>query len=156
MKNAPKYWLMKSEPDSFGIEHLKKQGTGPWDGVRNFSARNFMRAMKLGDQVLFYHSSAKPSGAAGLAEVVREAYHDHTSWDPKNHHFDPKSTPERPLWSMVDVRYVGTFKHFLPLEELKKIPELSGMVLFNRGRLSVQPVEEKHFKLIVKLGQPAK
>ncbi len=129
------------------------------DGVRKLlGKRNFMRAMKLGDQVLFYHSSAKPSGAAGLAEVVREAYPDHTSWDPKNHHhFDPKSTPERPLWSMVDVRYVGTFKHFLPLEELKKIPELPGMVLFNfAAGCRCSRSRRKHFKLIVKLGQPRK
>lgn len=146
------YWLMKTEPDVFSIDTLKAKKIAPWDGVRNFQARNHMRAMQVGDQVLFYHSSADPSGVAGLAEVARTAYPDHTSWDPKSDHFDPKSTPEKPLWDMVDVRYVKTFKNFLPLGELKTISALAGMVLFQRSRLSVQPVEKKHYDLIVKLG----
>lgn len=146
------YWLMKTEPDVFGIDTLKQKQVAPWDGVRNFSARNHMRAMQVGDKVLFYHSSADPSGVAGLAEIARTAYPDHTSWDPKSDHFDPKSKPEKPLWDMVDVRYVKTFKNFLPLGELKNVSALAGMVLFQRSRLSVQPVDKKHYDLIVKLG----
>ena len=146
------YWLMKTEPDVFGIDTLKQKQVAPWDGVRNFQARNHMRAMQGGDKVLFYHSSAEPSGVAGLAEIARTAYPDYTSWDPKSHYFDPKSKPEKPLWDMVDVRYVKTFKNFLPLGELKLIPALADMVLFQRSRLSVQPVEKKHYDLIVKLG----
>jgi predicted RNA-binding protein with PUA-like domain len=146
------YWLMKTEPDVFSIDTLKQKKVAPWDGVRNYQARNHMRAMQVGDQVLFYHSSADPSGVAGLAEIARTAYPDHTSWDPKSDYFDPKSTPEKPLWDMVDVRYVKTLKNFLPLGELKQISALADMVLFQRSRLSVQPVEKKHYDLIVKLG----
>ncbi len=149
------HWLMKSEPDVFGIAHLRAQGTAPWDGVRNYQARNFMRAMRVGDRVLFYHSNAKPSGVAGLATVARIAYPDHTSWDSANDHFDPGSTPEQPRWSMVDVTFVRAFARVLALDELRQVPALSGMMLFNRSRLSVQPVERKHFDLIVKLAEKA-
>ena len=148
-----KHWLMKSEPDAFGIETLKKQGVAPWDGVRNYQARNFMRAMAVGDRVLFYHSNAKPTGVAGLAEVARSAYPDSTSWDSRSKYFDPASTPEAPRWSMVDVRYVATFPRVLALDELRKVPELSGMLLFSRSRLSVQPVEPQHYAVIVALAR---
>ena len=115
-----RYWLMKSEPDVFGIEHLRAKGVEHWDGVRNYQARNFMRdEMKVGDLILFHHSNAKPPGVAGVARVVREAYPDHTSWDPESYYFDPKSTPEQPRWFMVDVGYVETFPTFLPLDELR-------------------------------------
>jgi predicted RNA-binding protein with PUA-like domain len=154
-KKKRQYWLMKSEPDAFGIETLRKQGVGSWDGVRNYQARNYMRAMAVGDQVLFYHSNAKPSGVAGLAEVVRTAYPDHTSWDPKSDHFDAGSTPENPRWSMVDVRYVATFPRLLALDELRDIPQLAGMLLFQRSRLSVQPVSPEHFAFIVRLAGKA-
>jgi predicted RNA-binding protein with PUA-like domain len=147
------YWLMKTEPDVFSIDTLKTKGVAPWDGVRNYQARNHMRAMAVGDRVLFYHSSADPSGVAGLAEIARTAYPDHTSWDPKSHYFDSASTPEKPRWDMVDLRYVSTFKNFLPLGDLREIPELSEMVLLQRSRLSVQPVEKRHYDLIVKLGK---
>lgn len=146
-----KHWLMKTEPDTFGIDTLKQKKVAPWDGVRNYQARNFMRDMAVGDRVLFYHSNAKPSGVAGLATVARTAYPDHTSWDPKSDYFDAASTPEKPRWHMVDVKYVSTFKRFLSLEELRTIPELSGMVLFTRSRLSVQPVEPHHYEFIVRL-----
>lgn len=146
------HWLMKTEPDVFGIDTLKEKKVAPWDGVRNFQARNHMRAMQVGDRVLFYHSSADPSGVAGLAEVARTAYPDHTSWDPESDYFDPRSTPQKPLWDMVDVRYVKTLKRFLPLGELREVPELADMILFQRSRLSVQPVEKRHYDLIVKLG----
>lgn len=145
------HWLMKSEPDVFGIDTLKQKRVAPWDGVRNYQARNYMREMNVGDRVLFYHSNAKPSGIAGLAEVARTAYPDHTSWDPTSDYFDAGSTPEKPRWDMVDVKYVSTFKRLLPLDELRGIPELSDMLLFSRSRLSVQPVSKAHYDLIVQL-----
>jgi predicted RNA-binding protein with PUA-like domain len=146
-----KCWLMKSEPDVFGIDTLKKQRVAPWDGVRNYQARNFMRAMAVGDRVLFYHSNADPIGVAGLAEVARTAYPDHTSWNAKSKYFDAASTPEKPRWDMVDVRWLRTFPRVLPLDELRCIPELSDMLLFQRSRLSVQPVEPRHYAVILKL-----
>jgi predicted RNA-binding protein with PUA-like domain len=147
------YWLMKSEPDAFGIDTLKKQKISPWDGVRNYQARNFMRAMAVGDKVLFYHSNAKPSGVAGLAEVARSAYPDLTCIDPGSQYFDPKSTPSAPRWDMVDVRFVRAFRNVLPLDQLRDIPELSDMMLFNRSRLSVQPIEARHYAVITKLAE---
>ena len=153
MLPAMQHWLMKSEPDAFGIATLKKQRVAPWDGVRNYQARNFMRAMAVDDRVLFYHSNAKPSGVAGLAVVARAAYPDHTSWDSNSKYFDAASTPEKPRWSMVDVRFVAAFPRVLALDELRTIPELSGMVLFQRSRLSVQPVEAQHYALIVQLAE---
>ena len=146
-----KHWLMKTEPDAFGIHTLKQKKVAPWDGVRNYQARNFMRDMAAGDRVLFYHSNAKPSGVAGLAVVARTAYPDHTSWDPESDHFDPGSTPKKPRWDMVDVQYVSTFTRLLSLEELRTIPELTGMLLCARSRLSVQPVEPHHYEFIVHL-----
>jgi predicted RNA-binding protein with PUA-like domain len=145
------YWLMKSEPDAFGIDTLKKQKISPWDGVRNYQARNFMRAMAVGDKVLFYHSNAKPSGVAGLAEVARSAYPDLTCIDPESKYFDPKSTPAAPRWDMVDVRFVSAFRSVLSLDQLRDIPELSDMLLFNRSRLSVQPIQARHYAVITKL-----
>lgn len=146
-----KHWLMKSEPDVFGIDTLKQKRVAPWDGVRNYQARNNLREMAVGDRVLFHHSNANPSGIAGLATVVRTAYPDHTSWDPASDYFDPKSTPESPRWDMVDVQYVRTFPRLLTLDELRTIPELADMVLLNNSRLSVQPVSEVHYELIVRL-----
>src|SRR6056297_785427 len=103
------YWLMKSEPDVFGIEHLKAcaNKTEPWDGVRNYQARNFMRDdMRVGDQAFFYHSNCKTPGIVGIMEIVREGYPDYTAFDPDSNHFDPKSDPDKPRWIMVDVKYV--------------------------------------------------
>lgn len=149
------HWLMKSEPSVYSIDDLKRDGKTYWDGVRNFQARNFMRdLMKKGDPVLFYHSNASPSGVAGRAEVRGEGYPDFTAWDKKNKHYDPKSTPEKPLWFMVDVKFVGKFKHFVPLDELKASPALRGMMVTKLGvRLSVQPVEKKHFEIIKRMGR---
>lgn len=147
------YWLMKTEPESFGIDHLKQQKIAPWDGVRNYQARNFMRSMEVGDKILFYHSNAKPSGVAGLAEVAKKAYTDHTCLDPHSKYYDPKSTPENPRWDMVDVKFISKFKHVLALDMLRDIPELSDMVLLQKSRLSVQPVSAKHYAVIVKLGK---
>ncbi|MDA3960097.1 MAG: EVE domain-containing protein [Planctomycetota bacterium] len=149
-----RYWLMKSEPNVFGINHLEKVGTEPWDGVRNYQARNFMRDdMRVGDKVLFYHSNSKPSGVAGLAKVVRTGYPDHTSWDPESKYHDPKSTPETPRWFMVDLGYVSTFKQVVSLDEMRQAEDLADMVLLNRSRLSVQPVDKAHYDLIVAMGK---
>jgi predicted RNA-binding protein with PUA-like domain len=145
---------MKTEPDVFGIADLKRKKREHWDGVRNYQARNHMKAMQVGDDVLFYHSSANPPGVAGLARVKRAAYPDHTAWDPASKYHDPKSTPADPRWFMVDVEYVETFATFVPLDQLRQIRALAGMVLLRRGsRLSVQPVTAAEFKLICKLGR---
>ena len=149
-----RYWLMKTEPDVFSIEDLKKRKRAPWDGVRNFQARNFMKEMKLGDLILFYHSSVIPPGVAGLARVSREHHPDATSWDKKSEYFDPRSTPEKPLWEMVEVEFVETLSHFVPLDRLKMESSLSEMLVTRRGsRLSVQPVEKSHFDRVVTLGR---
>jgi predicted RNA-binding protein with PUA-like domain len=145
----PRYWLMKSEPDVFSIDDLARKKTSGWDGVRNYQARNFMKAMSVGDKVLFYHSNAKPPGAAGIAEVCRLAYPDPTQFDPKSKYYDPKAAPERPIWYQVDVRFVSRLPRLLPLDELRGVPALAEMLLFKRSRLSVQPVEPEHWKLIV-------
>lgn len=151
------YWLMKSEPDAYSIDDLAqdKDQTTFWDGVRNYQARNLMRdEMKKGDLVLFYHSNAKPPGVAGIAKVVRESYPDHTQFDKKSKYFDPKATTDNPRWFMVDIKLVTRFKTFLPLDELKSIKALEGMVLLQKGsRLSVQPVTKKQFETISKLGK---
>jgi predicted RNA-binding protein with PUA-like domain len=142
---------MKSEPETFGIAELERMGTSPWDGVRNYTSRNFMRAMAPGDRVLFYHSNASPSGIAGLAEVARTAYADHTSWDPASPYFDAKSSPANPRWSMVDVRFIRAFPRLLALDELRRVPELTGMLLFHNTRLSVTPVATPCMDIILRL-----
>ena len=150
------YWLMKSEPDVYGIDDLAAAPgkTDHWDGVRNYQARNLLRdEIKKGDLVLFYHSNANPPGVAGVAEVVKEGYPDHTQFDPKDPHYDPKSKPEDPRWYMVDVKYKKAFKRYVPLAELRDDPKLDGMPLLQRGqRLSVQPVSAKHFRHVCRLG----
>ena len=153
---ARKYWLMKSEPDVFTFEDLKNEpnSTAHWDGVRNYQARNFMRdEMRVGDLVLFYHSNCAEPGVAGVAEVVREAYPDHTAWEPNSKYFDPKSSPDNPRWFMVDIKWKQPFKRTVTLREMRQLPELEGMKLLQRGqRLSIQPVEKAHFDKIVELG----
>ena len=151
---AKRYWLMKSEPNVFGIEDLKKVKKEPWDGVRNYQARNFMRDdMKVGDEVLFYHSNAKPPGVAGLAKVSKEAFPDHTAFDKKSKYFDPKSDPDNPRWMMVEVEYVSSFKEVIPLDTLKTAKGLEEMLVIKRGqRLSIQPVTAKEYKIIKKMG----
>jgi len=150
--SAPSLWLMKSEPDVFGIEDLAKKKTEGWNGVRNYQARNFMKSMKLGDRVLFYHSNAKPSGVAGLAEVCRLAYPDATQFDPKSDYHEPRATKEAPVWYQVDLRFVSRLARLVPLDELRGMPELEGMMLLMRSRLSVQPVTPLQWKSIVKRG----
>ena len=146
------HWLMKSEPDVFGIDELAHKKSGGWDGVRNYEARNFMKSMKVGDKVLFYHSNALPSGVAGIAEVCRTAYPDPTQFDSKDSHHDPKATPDKPIWFQVDLRFVSKFARFVPLDELRGMPALADMALFKRSRLSVIPVTPAQWKLIVKRG----
>ena len=156
MARRPKhYWLMKSEPGAYSIDDLKRDRKTFWDGVRNYQARNTMRDdMKMGDGVLFYHSNAKPTGVAGLAAICREGYPDHTAFDTKDKHFDPKSDPDKPRWIMVDIEFVEKFGSALPLADLRSNPDLEGMPLLRRGqRLSVQPVSREHFQLIARLGR---
>lgn len=152
-----RYWLMKSEPDTFGIDHLatRPDQTEPWDGVRNYQARNMMRdEMKIGDQVFFYHSNCAEPGIVGIMEVVREGYPDHTAFDPEEKYYDPKSDPENPRWLMVDVRYVRHLKRNVTLAELKQYADgpLEGMPLLRRGnRLSIMPVSGQQWEFILTL-----
>ena len=146
------FWLMKSEPDVFGIDDLAKKKIEGWNGVRNYQARNFMKNMKVGDKVLFYHSNAEPSGVAGTAEVCRLAYPDPTQFDLKSDYHEPRATPAAPVWFQVDVRFVSKLKRFLPLDELRGMPEIAEMPLFHRSRLSVQPVTAAQYKVIVTRG----
>ncbi len=141
------YWLFKSERECFSWQDLAqaKNQTTSWDGVRNYQARNFMRSMKLGDKGFFYHSGKNPE-IAGLVEIVREAYPDSTAWENGNDHFDPRSTPDHPVWEMVDVRLVQAFSPPLLRSDLKEEPELASMELMKKGsRLSVQMVTEQEF-----------
>jgi predicted RNA-binding protein with PUA-like domain len=151
---ARQYWLVKSEPETFSFDDLLAAPgrTTHWDGVRNFAARNHLRAMKKGDRVLFYHSSAKPTAVVGVAEVAREAYPDPTALDKKDSHFDPKSKADDPTWFMVDIKAVEPFKRPVSLDEIKKVKELSKMALIRLGRLSVQPVTPEEFDTITRLG----
>ncbi len=143
---------MKSEPNVFSIEDLKACKVTCWDGVRNYQARNYMHdEMRIGDGVLFYHSSSEPTGVAGIAEVVKEGYPDYTAFDPKDVHYDPKSDPQKPTWYMVDVRFVKAFKSVIPLSALRRTPGLKNMLLLRHGRLSVQPVTLKEWEIILRV-----
>ncbi|MEN9535125.1 MAG: hypothetical protein RLZ22_1354 [Verrucomicrobiota bacterium] len=148
------HWLIKSEPDVFSIDDLKKVGREPWTGVRNYQARNFMwRDMKPGDLALFYHSNAKPSGIAGIAKVAGSPYPDPTQFDAKSEYFDSKSTRDNPRWWLVDFEFVDRFSKIIPLDALKEDSELCEMMVCQRGtRLSINPVSAKHFKRACKLG----
>lgn len=150
---------MKSEPDVFGIDDLaaRPDQTEPWDGVRNYQARNMMRdQMVRGDCVFFYHSNCAEPGIVGIAEVVREGYPDPTAFNPKDPHYDPKSDPERPRWYLVDVRFVRKLARTIPLKELKGRPELAEMPLVQRGnRLSVMPVTKEQWEFILSLEKRA-
>jgi len=151
---ARQYWLMKSEEDVYSIRDLEKDGTTWWEGVRNYEARNLMRdKMKIGDDVLFYHSNAKPPGVAGLARITKGAYPDHFAFDKKNPYYDPKSDPENPRWLMVDVEFIEAFPEIVALNDIKARLELAEMVLVKRARLSVQPVTRAEFQVIRKMGR---
>ena len=153
---SKQYWLMKSEPDTFSFQDLKDcpSQREPWDGVRNYQARNFMRdAMSVGDGVLFYHSNTKPPGIVGLAEVASQAYPDPTAFDKQSKYYDEKSDPNNPKWFLVDVVYKKDFKHQVSLEAMKAMPELAEMKVLQKGnRLSITPVSEQEFKAICAAG----
>ncbi|HEY8375888.1 MAG TPA: EVE domain-containing protein [Nannocystis sp.] len=148
------YWLLKSEPEVYAIGDLERDGRAPWEGVRNYTARNFMRdQMKIGDLAIFYHSNADPPGAAGVARIASAAYPDPTQFDPKSPYFDPKAKPEVPRWFLVDVAFVERFPEFVPLATLKADRALKDMLVVQKGqRLSVQPVAPKHFARVLALG----
>ena len=152
-----KYWLMKSEPGEFSIDDLEAAPGGEtfWDGVRNYQARNFMRDdMKVGDGVLYYHSNCPETGVVGIATVCREAYPDHTAFDPEDKHFDAKSDPDNPRWCMVDIRFERKFKRVILLRELRRYADgpLADMLLLRRGnRLSITPVTAGEWDFILSL-----
>ena len=155
------YWLLKSEPESFALTDLRQAPAQItcWDGVRNYQARNFLRAMKVGDLAFFYHSNAAPSSIVGIVKIVRKAYPDHTAFDPDDPHYDPKSLPTDPAWFMVDVQFVRAFATGISLAELRQLPDLQEMELLRKGsRLSVQPVRATEWKAILKFttGRKAK
>ena len=149
------YWLMKTEPTVYAWADLQAEPhqTTCWEGVRNYQARNFMRDhMQVGDLVFFYHSVAKPPAIMGIAQVVKEAYPDPFAWEQSSRYYDPKSSPDQPRWVMVDIQFQQSLDPPITLEELKQIPELSGMMLLKKGcRLSVQPVSEAEWQTILKL-----
>lgn len=150
------YWLMKSEPSEFSLQDLKRRHrqTEPWDGVRNYQARNMMRdQMKLGDLAFFYHSNTDVPGIVGIVKIVREGYPDHTAFDPTDKHYDSKSDPDKPRWFMVDVAYERALTRTVSLQELKQHAEaLEGLPLLRRGnRLSVMPVSEDHWRYVLNL-----
>lgn len=148
-----RHWLLKTEPGCFSIDDLAAapNQTTCWDGVRNYQARNFMRDMRLDDMALFYHSVTDP-GVAGVARIVRESYPDHTAWDPADGHYDARSTPEKPLWFMVDVQFVEKFDTQIPLKVLRNVKGLEKMELLRKGsRLSVMPVSDQEFAIIMRL-----
>ena len=148
------FWLMKTEPDVFSIDDLRKNKKSLWEGVRNYQARNFMvKDMQVGDAVLIYHSNADPSGVAGIASISRTAIPDPTQFDKKSEYYDPKATKEKPIWFCVEVKFTTKFNSFLPLESLKQDPLLSDMMVIKKGaRLSIQPVSPTEFEHIHKLG----
>lgn len=149
-----RHWLFKSEPESFGFERLREDGTTPWSGVRNFQARNNMLEMRLGDLGLFYHSSCAQPAAMGICKVVREAYPDDTAFVKGGDYYDPRSTPAKPLWQMVDVAFVEAFLHPVTLARMRAEPRLVGMQLLKRGsRLSVQPVMPHEWKIVLELSR---
>jgi predicted RNA-binding protein with PUA-like domain len=150
-----RYWLMKVEPSAYSIDDLARDGSTSWEGVRNYQARNFMRdEMQVGDGVLFYASNADPSGVTGLAEIARAAYPDAYAWKKGHTYFDAASTPEKPLWYSVDIRFVERFPRLVSLDTLKSTPGLEDMVVTKKGsRLSIQPVTKREFDIVTKLGR---
>lgn len=147
------YWLFKSEPDTYSIDDLRRDGTESWDGIRNYQARNMMRDdMRIGDKVLFYHSSCAVPGVAGIAKVASPAYADPTQFDPESPYFDPKSSADDPRWMLVDLAFVRKLKRVITLTEIKDLPGLEDMILTRRGnRLSIMPVEPAHWKRVLSL-----
>lgn len=152
-----KYWLIKSEPSVFSIDDLIKSPnqTTFWDGVRNYQARNYLKnEMKVGDKAIFYHSNAEPPAAVGIVEIVKEGYPDFTAFDKNHKYYDSKSSPEKPIWFMVDVKFIKKFNKPVSLEQIKKNPKLSKMKLVQKGnRLSVMPITKEEFEEITKMGE---
>lgn len=148
------FWLVKSEPTAYSIDDLQRDGESDWSGVRNYKARNSLKAMQVGDRLIFYHSNADPPGAAGVAEVCAPAHPDATQFDRNDDHHDPKATPDKPIWYCPDVRFVAKFRDFVPLATLRDDDKLTGMLLTSgkASRLSVQPLSKPHFDRIVALG----
>lgn len=153
MAKKKQYWLMKSEPDVYGIDDLQRDGTEPWDGIRNYQARNFLRdQMREGDLALFYHSNATPPGVVGLMKVISGPEPDALAFDPASPYFDPKSDPAAPTWIQRRMGFVEKFPRMVSLQEIKDDPELADMLVIRRGqRLSIQPVEKHHFDHICRL-----
>jgi len=147
------YWLIKSEPDAYSIDDLKRDGREMWDGIRNYQARNMMRDdMRIGDQVFFYHSSCKVPAIVGIAKVASKPYADPTQFDPESKYYDPKSDADNPRWCLVDLKFVRKLKKPITLTELKAHPALDDMILTRRGnRLSIMPVSDEHWKIILSL-----
>ena len=152
---ARKYWLMKCEPAAYSIDDLARDGVTTWEGVRNYQARNFLRdQMQVGDGVLFYASNADPSGVTGLAEIARPGYPDAFAWKKGHKYFDAASTPDKPLWYLVDIKFVERFPEIVPLDVLKKTAGLEQMMVIRKGaRLSVHPVTKGEFEIVSKLGR---
>ena len=154
-----KYWLFKSEPTEYSFADLlaEPDQTAEWDGVRNYQVRNMMRDdMRVGDEVLFYHSSTNPTAVIGTARIVKEAYADHTAWTPGDKHFDPRSTPDNPVWLMVDIEAQDPLARPVTLQEIKAHPNLQNMMVARKGtRLSIQPVTEQEWNEVLRLGGQA-
>lgn len=152
---AQRFWLFKSEPNAYSFDDLVRDGTAEWDGVRNFQVRNWLRdEIKTGDGVLFYHSSAKVIGVVGTATVVRDGYPDNTAWDPGSDHPDPKSTPDKPVWFMVDIEAVTKFRDTVTPDEMRAVPELGEMMVLKRGmRFSIMPVSAGEFTMVDAMGK---
>ena len=147
------HWLMKSEPDAYSIDDLERDGREMWDGIRNYQARNMMRdEMKIGDDVFFYHSNCKEPAIVGLAKVASKQYPDPTQFDPDSKYYDPKSSEDDPRWCLVDLKFVRKLDRPITLAELKDHPGLDGLILTRRGnRLSIMPVDDQHWDLILGL-----
>ena len=145
-----KYWLMKTEPTCYSVDDLQREQRTAWSGVRNYQARNFMREMAVGDEVLVYHSNCAEPAVAGIGRVARAAYPDATQFDPKDDHFEPRATKEKPVWEHVDVAFVRKLRRPVTLAAMKFNAKLAGMLVRERGsRLSVQPVSERHFREVL-------
>lgn len=143
------YWLMKCEPSAYSIDDLARDKTSSWEGVRNYQVRNFMRTMQVGDKAFFYHSNATPSGVAGLMEIAKTAYPDPFATQENHKYFDPKATPENPIWLSVDVRFIAKAREVISIQRLREIPELADLMILQRGsRLSITPITATEFGII--------
>lgn len=145
-------WLVKSEPESYGIAHLRADGRTPWSGVRNYLARNRLRAMRPGDRVLFYHSNCAVPGVYGVAEVASAPYPDETQFDPGSPYHDPRATHEQPVWDLVDLAFVRAFERPVTIAAMRAEPALAGMEILRKGsRLSVTPVTDEEFRTVLRM-----